>query len=82
MNLKDRVTPSQGGRLYTVAGAARALGISDKTLERLVAQGVVTTLRADDTRRQVHIFTDADLQRVIAYYAAKGGARKLPKRSD
>lgn len=81
--LRLKSTKSQSRpRLYTLAAAARALGISPLTLKALERSRIVSPRYADDSVRQIRIFDDADLAHVLAHYRKKGGFRVLPLRSQ
>jgi len=65
-------------KLYTVAAAARELGISAQTLRWLESRSIVKPLRVHDTAaRGIRVFREADIQRVLEHYAQVGGVRGL-----
>jgi DNA-binding transcriptional MerR regulator len=78
LNLKYRA--ERAPKYYTIAAAARALGVSPETLRNLERQGVVTPQRAEDTTRALRIYTPDDLQIVLVHYQRRGGPRVLSKR--
>jgi hypothetical protein len=61
---------------YSISAAAHEIGCSTHLLRKLEAQGVITPARHDD-RRRARIYTDADLEKVVRYYEAKGGIRRF-----
>ena len=74
--LRFRTNEDTGPMLYSVAAAARELGISAQTLRWLESRKVVAPLRVKDTAsRQVRVFSEADIQRVLAHYERVGGVK-------
>jgi len=74
MNLNFRSTAKRGGQTYSISAAARALGCSIYLLRKLEAEGIIAPDRANDTVGS-RLYTDADLHKVLAFYAARGGIR-------
>ena len=68
-------------KLFTIAAAARELGISAQTLRWLESRSVVKPLRVRDTAaREIRAFSEADIQRVLEHYQRAGGVKGLRKR--
>jgi len=65
----------QEDKLYSCAAAARECGVSAATLRYLERCGVVKPRRVNDTAHDVRVFTQADIQAVLAHYRRAGGVR-------
>lgn len=67
-------------QFYSIAAAAREIGIHPQTLRYLETRKVVTPLRVKGTFRQVRIFTEQDIQTVLTHYQRAGGVKSEQSR--
>ena len=63
-------------KLYTTEAAARRAGVSGQTLVNLEMRKVIRPQRVEAPGREIRVFTDRDIERVIQHYARRRAAKK------